>query len=100
MGLAKNGTMGTLNATILGRGVRGGGDVIDSQRLAPVFHRIGNKFTIIGDKDFDREPGLSCHMLMPKFEHGSAIPFASQREAPDVSRKIIDYVHHIQPPRP
>jgi len=85
LGFAKDGVVNAFGAPILSRGVGHSDGVINPQRMAPLLHGFGDKFTIIGDKVFEREIGLGCHMLVPKLKHGSSIPLASQGKAPDVT---------------
>jgi hypothetical protein len=70
--------------------------MIDAQGEAPVLHRFGNKLAIVSDENFEGETSLHSHMLVPQAEHRSRIPFASEREAPNITGKVVDYVHGIQ----
>ena len=62
----------------------------------PVLCGLGEKFPIVGDEFLKSFTGLVLHSVMPNAEGKCSFVFASQADAPNVTRKIIDYVHTVQ----
>ena len=87
--------MEAFSLPVVCRSIGSGTLMLNTMGCTPFSHGFGNKLSVISDDDLNLMVSLVFDSTMPTVQDISGFRFVFKKEAPDITRVIIDNIHGV-----